>query len=258
MACLIAYADTGQGLDGKPRRTPNHVAATERRLSGSVRLASSTAIGTYRMVSVALLGVVWTARRTAGTLGLLAWMIAISSACGGSPSAEDRALARAEKTPLPVAAQPANPCHLLTPEEVRSVMGVALPLARDAELATERSGQRVCLWSSKRGMLDLDITTQPALHAVAEATSRIVGRPVHESTVQSLFGGKAGSSGSLPSLGDAARVTEFASGDAILTVLSGTTLVRLHSTGLHQSDATTRLVALARLVLKALANAPTA
>jgi hypothetical protein len=201
---------------------------------------------------------VWTARPIAGTLSLLAWMIAISPACGGSTSAADRALARAEKTPVPMAAQPANPCHLLTIEEVRSAMGVSLALGRDADLATERSGQRVCFWSSKHGMLDLDIITQPALHAVAEATSRIVGRPVHESTVQSLFGSTAESSGSLPSLGDAAHVTEFASGDAILHVLSGTTLFGLSSTGLHQSDATTRLIELARLVLKALANGPAA
>jgi hypothetical protein len=143
--------------------------------------------------------------------------------CGGANSG-----AATRTLPLPVVAQPPDPCHLLTVAEVSSAIGTAVGEPKDAPLATAASPQRVCFWSGHpRGFVYMTIRTQAAEHARSLVEQQAVGHAVYETTMARLFDALPKTQ-PIAGVGDRAHFLGNSNADAWLEVLQGEILIDLH------------------------------
>jgi hypothetical protein len=162
---------------------------------------------------------------------LLLAIVVISLAavgCSGGPSQFERQDARAESSPLPAAAQPPDPCALLRASEVSAAVGQTVRQRGTGTLANGADSDRLCFWDKGSGLAELSIETDAAERSARglDATIAPMLVPEHTVTVADLYATPTRSV-SIGGLGDQAKLTTFASGDLILEVLSGTTLIRL-------------------------------
>jgi hypothetical protein len=176
-------------------------------------------------------------------LGMLA-------ACGGSSA--DAALLRVLRPPLPPVAQPPDPCQLLNSPEVSSALSTSVVQGKDAPLATGLTPERDCFWSGHSlGLFHITVRTQAAEHGRVVVIEQVTQKPAYETTMAGLFD-------ALPKvppvagLGDRARLTVLASGDASLEVLTGTALIDFGITTFQVHYPRGALENLARVALRRL------
>lgn len=184
---------------------------------------------------------------------------ALLGACGGSDSKSPTNSSAAKESTGPSAATsgastaanpttaskpsgqgtlPADPCALLTADEVHAI----LPTAGDGQKANEAGGPGqqvvVCHWelSDAVGTIDVKVSTLPT--------------GISPDTIKSSYGAEAKDSGRvLDGIGDFAIVTSVITADTEVKVLTGTLLLDVELQQLGAKDKQDAVIALAKAAL---------